>query len=154
MKWGKRGVSPVIGVILMVAITVILAAVIASFVFGMSSKIKPVPQVQILLSDSGPENNIRMEHYGGDPIDLKVTRIEVANSTGIFKEVNTTPYTTAEGSIFKLGDVAYIANNSGNYTLEANPNSSAQFTPGTYTVRLIDTVANTVIFEGRVTISD
>ena len=31
---GDRGVSPVIGVILMVAITVILAAVIASFVLG------------------------------------------------------------------------------------------------------------------------
>ena len=33
----EKGVSPVIGVILMVAITVILAAVIASFVFGMTS---------------------------------------------------------------------------------------------------------------------
>ena len=33
----ERGVSPVIGVILMVAITVILAAVIASFVLGFGS---------------------------------------------------------------------------------------------------------------------
>jgi flagellin-like protein len=41
MKWLKdeKGVSPVIGVILMVAITVVLAAVIASFVFGMGSDI-------------------------------------------------------------------------------------------------------------------
>jgi len=39
MKFLKRedAVSPVIGVILMVAITVILAAVIAAFVFGMAS---------------------------------------------------------------------------------------------------------------------
>ncbi|HUW67314.1 MAG TPA: type IV pilin N-terminal domain-containing protein [Candidatus Nanoarchaeia archaeon] len=36
----EEAVSPVIGVILMVAITVILAAVIASFVFGMSSSLK------------------------------------------------------------------------------------------------------------------
>ena len=34
-----EAVSPVIGVILMVAITVILAAVIAAFVFGMSGNI-------------------------------------------------------------------------------------------------------------------
>ena len=34
----EKGVSPVIGVILMVAITVILAAVIATFVFGLGSK--------------------------------------------------------------------------------------------------------------------
>jgi len=35
---GDRGVSPVIGVILMVAITVILAAVIASFVLGLGDQ--------------------------------------------------------------------------------------------------------------------
>ena len=33
----EKGVSPIVGVILMVSITVILAAVIAAFVFGMSS---------------------------------------------------------------------------------------------------------------------
>jgi len=35
-KGSEDAVSPVIGVILMVAITVILAAVIAAFVFGMA----------------------------------------------------------------------------------------------------------------------
>ncbi|MFB6072499.1 MAG: type IV pilin, partial [Halobacterium sp.] len=35
----ERGVSPVIGVILMVAITVILAAVIASFVLGFGGSV-------------------------------------------------------------------------------------------------------------------
>ena len=41
MKFTKNedAVSPVIGVILMVAITVILAAVIAAFVFGMAGNI-------------------------------------------------------------------------------------------------------------------
>jgi flagellin-like protein len=41
MKFNKNdeAVSPVIGVILMVAITVILAAVIAAFVFGMAGNI-------------------------------------------------------------------------------------------------------------------
>lgn len=37
LKNDKRAVAPVIGVILMVAITVILAAVIAAFVFGMGA---------------------------------------------------------------------------------------------------------------------
>ena len=35
-----EAVSPVIGVILMVAITVILAAVIAAYVFGMSGNVQ------------------------------------------------------------------------------------------------------------------
>jgi len=42
LRKDEKGVSPVIGVILMVAITVILAAVIASFVFGLGGTIKPV----------------------------------------------------------------------------------------------------------------
>jgi archaeal flagellin N-terminal-like domain len=40
-----RGVSPVIGVILMVAITVILAAVIAAFVLDLGDTSDPAPNL-------------------------------------------------------------------------------------------------------------
>src|SRR6056297_1436136 len=43
----ERGVSPVIGVILMVAITVILAAVIGSFVLGIGGEVQESPQVSL-----------------------------------------------------------------------------------------------------------
>jgi len=43
----EDAVSPVIGVILMVAITVILAAVIAAFVFGMAGDLKPTKIVSV-----------------------------------------------------------------------------------------------------------
>jgi len=43
----EDAVSPVIGVILMVAITVILAAVIAAFVFGMGTNVETQKQVVI-----------------------------------------------------------------------------------------------------------
>jgi archaeal type IV pilus assembly protein PilA len=45
-----EAVSPVIGVILMVAITVILAAVIAAFVFGMSGNISKTKVVAATVS--------------------------------------------------------------------------------------------------------
>jgi len=45
-----EAVSPVIGVILMVAITVILAAVIAAFVFGMSGNINKTKVVSTTLN--------------------------------------------------------------------------------------------------------
>lgn len=45
-----EAVSPVIGVILMVAITVILAAVIAAFVFGMAGNISKTKVVSVTLS--------------------------------------------------------------------------------------------------------
>jgi flagellin-like protein len=47
-EWvAERGVSPVIGVILMVAITVILAAVIGAFVIGIGGTSQDVPQATI-----------------------------------------------------------------------------------------------------------
>ncbi|SDQ29483.1 type IV pilin [Natronobacterium texcoconense] len=48
----ERGVSPVIGVILMVAITVILAAVIATFVLGIGDDIQQDPQAGVSIDDS------------------------------------------------------------------------------------------------------
>jgi len=43
----EEAVSPVIGVILMVAITVILAAVIAAFVFGMTGNVQTTKTVAV-----------------------------------------------------------------------------------------------------------
>lgn len=47
----QRAVSPVIGVILMVAITVILAAVIAAFVLDMGSGMEETAQAGVSISD-------------------------------------------------------------------------------------------------------
>lgn len=46
----EEGVSPVIGVILMVAITVILAAVIAVFVFGLAGDLEGSAQKDVTIS--------------------------------------------------------------------------------------------------------
>ena len=81
VKWikDKKGISPVIGVILMVAITVILSAVIASFVFGFSGKLTEAPpQFQARLDKINTDRNeIIIMHTGGDVVDLKDMRIVV-----------------------------------------------------------------------------
>ncbi|MFB6125741.1 MAG: type IV pilin [Halolamina sp.] len=67
-------VSPVIGVILMVAITVILAAVIGTFVLGLGNNIQqssPQATFEIgsnQLADSGA-NNTSITHSTGDSIE-------------------------------------------------------------------------------------
>ena len=48
----EEAVSPVIGVILMVAITVILAAVIAAFVFGMAGNIQKTKVVAATIASA------------------------------------------------------------------------------------------------------
>jgi flagellin-like protein len=71
-----RAVSPVIGVILMVAITVILAAVIGTFVLGLGDQVsESAPQAQFTFDYDGA-GNITVTHDGGDAIeagDLSVT---------------------------------------------------------------------------------
>ena len=69
-------VSPVIGVILMVAITVILAAVIGTFVLGLGQNVQSTaPQASFSFDQAnGPE--VTITHDGGDTIsenNLKVT---------------------------------------------------------------------------------
>jgi len=56
-------VSPVIGVILMVAITVILAAVIATFVLGLGDQV----------SDSSPQASFSFDYESGSPGTLTIT---------------------------------------------------------------------------------
>ncbi len=64
----EEAVSPVIGVILMVAITVILAAVIAAFVFGLGGQQTNAPTASIVAANypdtSGAD--MKIQHKGGD----------------------------------------------------------------------------------------
>jgi flagellin-like protein len=76
-KNNEEAVSPVIGVILMVAITVILAAVIAAFVFGMSPPPK-APTVQLRISAT--DASIILAHNGGDSLILKDEKITITNA--------------------------------------------------------------------------
>ena len=63
-----RAVSPVIGVILMVAITVILAAVIGAFVLGIGSNQEKAPQASLSFNYDG-SGNVKVLHDGGETID-------------------------------------------------------------------------------------
>ena len=68
-------VSPVIGVILMVAITVILAAVIATFVLGLGDQVSnTAPQASFSFDwddNTGDEDTLNVTHDGGDTIEAK-----------------------------------------------------------------------------------
>lgn len=68
------GVSPVIGVILLVAITVVLAAVIAAFVFGYMGAMGSTKIVSVVISksigDTGLVDTARLSFMGGKDSEL------------------------------------------------------------------------------------
>ena len=99
----KKGISPIIGTILLVAITVVLAAVIGTFVFGLGTQVEAAPKAQFILKDADDKinddkhrrnndanpNNDRwaidaictITHVGGDPIKCKDIQIIVKDKT-------------------------------------------------------------------------
>lgn len=90
----ERGVSDVVGNILMVAITVIMAAIIAGAIFGMKPP-ADVPHVSYKIEINGM--NLSLSHMGGEQVkvsDLKFmasgkeafnTTDSEINNTGIWK---------------------------------------------------------------------
>jgi flagellin-like protein len=64
-----RAVSPVIGVILMVAITVILAAVIGTFVLGLGDQVsESAPQASFSF-DFNDSSGVNITHEGGETLE-------------------------------------------------------------------------------------
>ena len=76
----KRAVSPVIGVILMVAITVILAAVIGAFVFGLGPSTGTVAPQANLVTSGMTTSGFTLEHNGGDAVNLSQCKLFVAGA--------------------------------------------------------------------------
>jgi archaeal type IV pilus assembly protein PilA len=84
MRRNEEAVSPVIGVILMVAITVILAAVIAAFVFGMAGNIQKTKTVGFTAAKQGADTIIVTNMGGADVGALTMVNVStVPNSTQV-----------------------------------------------------------------------
>ena len=93
----EDAVSPVIGVILMVAITVILAAVIGTFVLGLGDDLgQTAPSANYDVQDGGET----LAHSGGDPIESQ-------NVQWNDEESVTDP---SNGVTFEAGDVIATGN--------------------------------------------
>ncbi|MDD1730445.1 MAG: type IV pilin N-terminal domain-containing protein [Methanospirillum sp.] len=110
-------VSPVIGVILMVAITVILAAVIAAFVFGMAGNVDKTKVVSVVgervntTSTIGNNNGfIKITNYGGQDASklvngsgssvfvVKINGADATPSTDLTDAVGTIGYYQVPGT--------------------------------------------------------
>jgi len=97
-----RAVSPVIGVILMVAITVILAAVIGAFVLGLGDQAsESTPQASFSF-DFQDRDNVTITHDGGQTLENDSTRVTIDG----YGEVNTSEW--GNGDI-RAGDQLDVA---------------------------------------------
>jgi len=75
----ERAVSPVIGVILMVAITVILAAVIGTFVLGLGESVSEEPRAGVSFSQDGGDVDVTLTTEG----NIDATSLEATGCSGV-----------------------------------------------------------------------
>ncbi|WP_342677428.1 type IV pilin N-terminal domain-containing protein [Methanofollis sp. UBA420] len=123
MKFGyehEEAVSPVIGVILMVAITVILAAIVGMFVLNMGNEMQGPKDIALTASTNSTAITIILQS-GKDLSGLQEMSIKVNGSaveSGVVYNGNDTVDTTdgilkpAEDKKFSSGDVIILTDNS------------------------------------------
>jgi len=76
----KRAVSPVIGVILMVAITVILAAVIGTFVLGLGDQVQETSPNAQWDWEGTASSGVDITHTSGDSVTAANVEVTGANN--------------------------------------------------------------------------
>lgn len=122
-------VSPVIGVILMVAITVILAAVIASFVLGLGGSTEVAPTADFSFNYDTDTDSVTVTHGGGDNIrqDELFIRGDSLGESGNWQTITDSEATgTIEGvSAVVSGNSANVTGVTSDYVLRVIWESSA-----------------------------
>jgi flagellin-like protein len=109
-------VSPVIGVILMVAITVILAAVIASFVLGLGDQNNPAPTADFDFDYDSSAPSVTVTHGNGDSIDPSNLYMR-GNLTGPGSEVQWSASNTNSDGLVASGNSETVTVNGDAYTI-------------------------------------
>ena len=89
-QFPRRGVSPVVSVVLLVAITVVLAATVSAFALGVADTVKEVPPLvsessgELVVQDGNDGGIVRLTHLGGDPVpaDEIVIAVDAEDACG------------------------------------------------------------------------
>ncbi len=131
----NRAVSPVIGVILMVAITVILAAVIGGFVLGLGGDLQSAPQAQLSADyvEVSGNDGVELSHNGGDAIPA--SDLEIKFGDGSAEGFDSASESDWSNSEFQVGDTAEF---------------QATYTDGEVRVQLIHTPSESILVDTTV----
>ncbi|HPH35550.1 MAG TPA: type IV pilin N-terminal domain-containing protein [Methanoregulaceae archaeon] len=133
----EEAVSPVIGVILMVAIVVILAAVIAAFVFGMTGGVTKAKNIAVTGQLQG--GNIVLTYQGGQDSSALAGLVATSDQTTAgTMEAFDTPFQILTDPV--VGDTATTAHSSGATPRKDHVVVVATFTDGSQQVVLDTTM--------------
>lgn len=178
---GDRAVSSVVGVVLLVAVTVLLAAITGVFVFDIGSGLsESPPQIALTVEDAsedlvfeGPSQNgdlsqqrvLTISHDGGQRIDTDRLRIVLRNDsrkiavwdTGENVDPNLAFANGGDAGVydvperFEEGDVITLSETKPPGT--GPPYATNEIRAGTYTLVILDTETNSVLLRMEITLT-
>jgi flagellin-like protein len=112
----QRGVSPVIGVILMVAITVVMGAVVAGFAYGFLGNSPKAPDIALsVIDDPTDQSSVLVKDSGGD--DIGVNEWKGSLTAGKESSANFTMQTQLGANALSTGIVLDLTKTTSNTTI-------------------------------------
>ena len=137
----QRGVSPIIGVILMVAITVVMGGVVAGFVYGYFGDTPKAPNAALsVIDDPTDQASLLLKHSGGESIGANEWKASV--SAGKESAADFTSQTETGAVAISTGttlDVDYITTN-----------GTTPITTGWYHIIAVHVPSDTILLDTNV----
>lgn len=143
--------SPALGVIVMVALTVLFVAVLGSFSFGISLGSLTTPQVSMSTEINVPNDQVQITHIGGDPLSGSSTNIAIVNeSDGTRIEFGPSQH----DETLEVGESVVITTTTGTiegWTHETGNQSFELRSGTTYTITIVDTDSEVILYQTSLT---
>lgn len=157
-----RAVSPVIGVVLLVAVTVVLAGTVVAFFLGADSGLRqPAPQVAQANADLDTQDGfgggiITVTHQGGDPVTVADIRIVVDTSDVADCSVDQAVIENLPSTYSNFGQRGYADENlaNGDSSPISQGNFNSKWSPGALHADTGETFAVGDSFQFRLTGGD
>ncbi|MFZ2071044.1 MAG: type IV pilin [Halobacteriota archaeon] len=103
-----RGVSSVLGVVLMISLVVMITSVVAAFVFSAVTNQHPSPCAELVVKNAvagEQKHNVTIVHYGGDAINLgsSLSNIEIKYNGQVCNLINNATLKASNGTVLNTG---------------------------------------------------
>ena len=139
MHIDQKGVSPIIGVILMVAITVVMGAVIAGFAYGYLGTTSKAPNVSVTVIDDPTDNtSLLLKQVGGE--SLLASEWKGSITSGKESSANFTTQTSLGDNAMSVGTVLDVATDT----------NGVSIVPGWYHFVVVHVGSDTILLDTNV----
>jgi flagellin-like protein len=150
----EEAVSPVIGVILMVAITVILAAVIAAFVFNLGGGQEKAPTASIVVANNPDTTayDLKLSHKGGETLkggDWKVSVVPIGSAPDYNVSVSGDEGEFGVGAMINVSTSTLLITSGTNKTAITNSliTTGTNLTAQKYDVKFVHVPSNAMLLD-------